>query len=154
MDPLLTCCMQLQWSNKIYKCTSESPNYKIFFNICWRRCNTKVKLTGKSQTETLVTLSRLHFPDRYKPSDWRFCACAINVKSSICSETTKHFWYKCRGLFIKLSCDDYCEELLKMSFNTIASYVCLNHCHGLWRNYSHMIYACYQNMSQDLFVSC
>ena len=33
----------------------------------------------------------------------------------------------------QLSCDDYCEELLKMSFNTITSYVCLNHRHGLWR---------------------
>ena len=25
------------------------------------------------------------------------------------------------------SCDDYCEELLKMSFNTIANFICLNH---------------------------
>ena len=33
----------------------------------------------------------------------------------------------------QLSCDDYCEELLKMSFNRITSYVCLNHRHGLWR---------------------
>ena len=43
---------------------------------------------------------RLHFSDRYKLSDWRFCACAVNVKSSMCSETTKYFWYKCHELFV------------------------------------------------------
>ena len=37
---------------------------------------------------------------RYKRSDWRLCACAINVKSSMSSETTKHFRYKCHGLFV------------------------------------------------------
>ena len=25
---------------------------------------------------------------------------AINVKSSMCSESTKHFWQKCHGLFV------------------------------------------------------
>ena len=55
----------------------------------------------------------LTFSGRYKRSDWRFCACAINVKSSMCSETTKNFPYKCHGLFV------YCEEFLKMSFNAI-----------------------------------
>ena len=29
-----------------------------------------------------------------------FCACAINVKSSMSSETTKHYRYKCHELFI------------------------------------------------------
>ena len=45
--------------------------------------------------------SRLHFSDRYKLSDWRVCARMHdkNIKSSMCSETTKHFWYKCHGLF-------------------------------------------------------
>ena len=27
----------------------------------------------------------------YKRSDWCFCACAINVKSSMCGKMTKHF---------------------------------------------------------------
>ena len=42
----------------------------------------------------------LTFFRRYKRSDWRFCACAINVKSSICSETTKYIWYKYYCLFV------------------------------------------------------
>ena len=33
----------------------------------------------------------------------------------------------------QLSCGEYCEEVLKMSFNAITYYVCLNHRHGLWR---------------------
>ena len=28
--------------------------------------------------------------------------------------------------------DDYCEELLKISFNRLKYYICLNHCHGFW----------------------
>ena len=32
--------------------------------------------------------------------DLCFCACAINVKSSMCSETSKHFRYNCHGLFV------------------------------------------------------
>ena len=38
----------------------------------------------------------------YNRSDWRFCACAINVKSSMCSEKTKHLWYKYYGLFVRM----------------------------------------------------
>ena len=38
---------------------------------------------------------------RYKRSDWRFCACVIYVKSSISSDTTRHFRYKCYGLFVR-----------------------------------------------------
>ena len=44
----------------------------------------------------------LTFFRRYKRSDWRFCACAINVKSSICSEMTKHVWDKYYGLFVRM----------------------------------------------------
>ena len=44
----------------------------------------------------------LTFFRRYKRSDWRFCACAINVTSPICSETTKHLWYKYHGLFVRM----------------------------------------------------
>ena len=47
-----------------------------------------------------LAVSRLHSSGRYKLSDWHFCACAINVKSSMCSETTKHVWYRCHGLFV------------------------------------------------------
>ena len=47
---------------------------------------------------TRETLSRLHFFGRKKRSYLRFCACAINVKSS--SEATKHFRYKCHELFV------------------------------------------------------
>ena len=35
-----------------------------------------------------------------------------------------------------LFCDDYCEELSKVSFNTLQYYVCLNNYHGLWRTNS------------------
>ena len=41
----------------------------------------------------------LTFFRRYKRPDWRFCACAIYVKSSVCSEKTIHLWYKYYGLF-------------------------------------------------------
>ena len=44
--------------------------------------------------------SRIHVSVHFKLSDWRFWACAINVKSSVSSETAKYFWYKCHGLFI------------------------------------------------------
>ena len=42
----------------------------------------------------------LTFSRRSKRSDWRFCACAIYVKSSICSEKTKYLWYKYYVLFV------------------------------------------------------
>jgi len=35
----------------------------------------------------------------YTFSDWPFCVCATNLKSSMCSEITKQFSYKCHGLF-------------------------------------------------------
>ena len=41
-----------------------------------------------------ITLQHLHFPGIINSPIRRFCACAINVKSSMCSETTKHLWYK------------------------------------------------------------
>ena len=41
--------------------------------------------------------SGLHFSGSYKLSDWPFCV--TNLKSSMCSEITKPFWYKCHGLF-------------------------------------------------------
>ena len=48
------------------------------------------------------TLSRLHFFGCYKLSDWRLRACAINVKSSMCNETTKYLWYKYYGLLVRM----------------------------------------------------
>ena len=39
---------------------------------------------------------------RHKRSDWRFCACAINVKSLMCSERTKHLWYKYYEMFFRM----------------------------------------------------
>ena len=44
----------------------------------------------------------LTFFGRYKRSDWRFCACAIYEKSSMCSEKTKHLWHKYYGLFVRM----------------------------------------------------
>ena len=41
-----------------------------------------------------------NFSDCYKLFDWRFCACTINVTSSMCSEMTKHVLYKCHGLSV------------------------------------------------------
>jgi len=66
-------------------------------------------------------------------SGWRFCACAINVKSSMCSETTKHFRYKCHEPFVKFPVMITVKSFLKcrsMQYN-IAFFI--NHCHGLWR---------------------
>ena len=46
------------------------------------------------------TVSRLHFPVvKNVPID--VSACAININSSISSETTKQFRYKCHELFVK-----------------------------------------------------
>ena len=50
-----------------------------------------------------VSIVALTFLRRYKCSDWRFCACAIIVNSSMCSERTKHLWYKYYGLFVLMS---------------------------------------------------
>ena len=51
-------------------------------------------------TNIIIHVVAFTFFRCYKLSDWHFCACAINVKSSMCSETTKHFWYKCHWLFV------------------------------------------------------
>ena len=54
------------------------------------------------RTEWIVSnVVALTFSRRYKRSDWRFCACTINVKSTMCSETTKHLWYTYHGLFVR-----------------------------------------------------
>ena len=47
-----------------------------------------------------VCVVALTFFRCYKRSDLRFCACAIFVKSSICSEMTKHVWHKYYRLFV------------------------------------------------------
>ena len=43
--------------------------------------------------------SGLHFCGSHKLSDWSFCVYANKLKSSVCSEITKHFLYKCHRLF-------------------------------------------------------
>ena len=40
--------------------------------------------------QRLSPVSRLHFSGRYKLSDLRFCECAINIKSPVCSETLQY----------------------------------------------------------------
>ena len=79
-------------------------------------------------------MSRLHFSGRYKRSDWRLCASAINVKLWMSSETTKNFRYKCHDLFGNSPLVITVKRFLKMSFNATKYNVFLiNHCHGLWR---------------------
>ena len=65
-----------------------------------RAITLSVSYISRGHTFVDSALSRLHFSGRYKLSDWRFYACAINVTSSLCSETAKRFWYKCHGLFV------------------------------------------------------
>ena len=77
---------------------------------------------------------------------------AFHVKSSICSERTKHFWYKCHGLFV--NCDDYCEKLLKISFNYTITLHLFKSLSRIKAHYSHVSYTYYQNMPQNLFASC
>ena len=50
----------------------------------------------------VVDAVALTFSGRYKRSGWRFCACAIYVKSSMCSEKTKHLWYQNYGMFVRM----------------------------------------------------
>ena len=50
----------------------------------------------------LVALSRLHFSGRYKLSGWRFCACAINVNPSMCSETQSIYHINTTGCLLTL----------------------------------------------------
>ena len=59
-----------------------------------------VAIKGVQWLRIVETVSRLHFSSRYKLSDWCFCASAIKIKSSMCSEPSKHFLYKCHGLFV------------------------------------------------------
>ena len=59
------------------------------------------------------------------------------------SETTKHFRYKCHGLFVNSPCD-YCEEFLKMSFNAIKYYVFYKSLSRIMAHYCHVIYGCYK----------
>ena len=64
-----------------------APSWRGQLRTCWKR-NDVVALT---------------FSRRYKRSNWRFCACAINVKSLImCSEMTMHLWYIFYGLFVRM----------------------------------------------------
>ncbi len=98
---------------------------------------------------TPVTLSRLRFSGRYNLSNLRFCACAINVTSSICSETTKYFLFKCRGLFVNSSVMITVKSCLKCC-SILHLFKSLSRIKAL---YSHVIYACYQNMPQNLFAS-
>ena len=56
--------------------------------------------TGNITSQCYVVA--LTFFRRYKRSDLRFCACAINVKSSMCSEITKHIWYKYCGMSVRM----------------------------------------------------
>ena len=49
-----------------------------------------------------INIVVLTFFRRYKRSDWRFCECAINIKSLTCGERTMHLWYKYYGLFVRM----------------------------------------------------
>ena len=91
-------CLLWSWSLKMrHVCYIDVP-------VWYRSLLTVLTVTGTMvQGSVGYTVSRLHFSGRYKRSDWRFCACAINVKSSMCSEPTKHFWYKCHVLFVNSS---------------------------------------------------
>ena len=84
---------------------------------------------------------RLHFSGRYKLSGWRFCACAINVKSSVCSETQRMYGINAKGYSLTLL---NIVELLCLS--ELLSRI-MAHC-------SHVICAWSENMPQNLFSSC
>ena len=58
-------------------------------------------------------------------------------------ETAKHFAFA----------DDYYVEFLKMSFNAISYVFLINHSRNM-AHYCHVIYACYQNILQNLLASC
>ena len=49
----------------------------------------------------------------------------------MCSKTTKLFLYKCHGLFFNPPVMITVKSCLKKW--SIKYYICLNHCHGLWR---------------------
>ena len=64
-------------------------------------CAVKFHL-GERSANVLRCGVALTFFRRYKRSDLRFCACAIYVKSSMCSGNTKHLWYKYYRLFVRM----------------------------------------------------
>ena len=70
------------------------------------------------------------------------------------SETTKHFGYKCHGLLVNSPVMITAKSFFKMSFNAIKYYVLYKTLSRIMANYSHVIYACYQNMLRHLFTSC
>ena len=64
-----------------------------------KMCLMAIEPINNINTRLIEPSSGWHFSGSYKLSDWPFCVRATNLKSSVCSEITKHFWYKCHGLF-------------------------------------------------------
>ena len=65
-------------------------------------------------TWTNQAIVALTFFRRDKRSDWRFCACAINIKSLMCSEMTMLLWYKYYRLFVRMyinSLESYLSQI-------------------------------------------
>ena len=61
------------------------------------KCALWLEPINNINTKLIEPGSGLHCFGSYKLSDWPFCA--TNLKSSMCSEITKPFWYKYHGLF-------------------------------------------------------
>ena len=105
-------------------------------------------------TAVVLSLTAYIFPVVINFTIDVYCAWATLVPSSTCSKTTKHFRYKCHGLFgnspvvitVK-SCVTYVvhyNKILRL-FKPLSR---------IMAHYSHVIYACYQNMPENLFASC
>ena len=58
----------------------------------------------------------------------------IKVKSSMSSQTTKHFRYKCHGLFVNSPVMITVKSFLKCCLmQQNITFFFINNCHGLWR---------------------
>ena len=83
-----------------WACTPKSTSSDNIDIIIWRRYGIDSEI--RSSTEQAVVVLTF-FRSLFKRSDWRFCACAINGKSSMPIKMTKHFRDKCHGLFVNSS---------------------------------------------------
>ena len=82
--------------------TSSGPERRSVYAYCAWLVYVKGQRYMSKFSGTFRPAVALTYFQRYKRSDGRFCACAINVKSSMCSETTKHLWHKYHGLFVRM----------------------------------------------------
>ena len=84
----------LLWAISIKQARDKSAVQMSSFKMCFM-----ARAISTQGCKLIEPGSGLYFSGSHKLSDRPFCVCATTLKSSVCSEITKHFLYKCHGLF-------------------------------------------------------